>query len=220
MKKLFITLAGLLLVGAGCANPFGQALPPGPPPGGNALTAEQKRSCGITAQVTEGPYYVSGAELLKDGNLNYTGLPGNPLKITGHVYEGLDDSKPLKDATVSIWQADNAGNYHPNGNGPITKYEMSQIALRGYVVTDENGAYSFTTIYPGEYEGRTRHIHVKVLAPGYTELTTQLIVPSLAGDKVTFDEDTVSQGLPNCHLLTIDASKTPATASFDFRLPK
>ncbi|HTK05045.1 MAG TPA: hypothetical protein VL500_05650 [Candidatus Eisenbacteria bacterium] len=222
ITKIVSIAASLLLIGAGCPDLFGQARPPGPPPGaaGNGLTAGQKRACGITAQVTEGPYYVSGAELLKDGNLNYAGLPGSPLKITGHVYEGLDDTKPLKDAIVNVWQADNAGNYHPNGNGQITKYETKQIALRGHVVTDENGAYEFTTIYPGEYAGRTRHIHVKVLAPGYTELTTQLIVPSLSGDKIGFDDDSVSQGLPNCHLLTIDTSKTPATASFDFRLPK
>jgi len=223
MKKTALIAASLLFVGAGCADLFGQAprqAPPGGGPGGNGLTAEQKQVCGLTTSVTEGPYYVSDTAALKDGELNYTGLPGNPLKITGHVYQGLDDTKPLADAVVDVWQADNAGSYHPNANGPATKFEAKDIALRGHVVTDENGAYEFTTIYPGEYEGRTRHIHIKVRAPGYTELTTQLIVPSLASDAVTFDKDTVSQGLPNCHLLTIDASKTPTTASFDFRLPQ
>jgi hypothetical protein len=34
--------------------------------------------------------------------------------------------------------------------------------LRGYQVTDDNGTVRFTTVYPGWYEGRAIHIHVKV----------------------------------------------------------
>jgi protocatechuate 3,4-dioxygenase beta subunit len=34
--------------------------------------------------------------------------------------------------------------------------------LRGYQMTDGNGTVQFTTIYPGWYEGRAIHIHVKV----------------------------------------------------------
>jgi protocatechuate 3,4-dioxygenase beta subunit len=121
-------------------------------------------------------------------------------------------------AIVEIWHADNAGSYHPNGNGPASRYQPSEIALRGYVKTDAQGAYRFTTIYPGEYTGRTRHIHFKIKSEGKPELTTQLIVPSQPGDTSSFDEDTISQCLPNCHLLNIDAATTPASASFDFRL--
>lgn len=80
------------------------------------------------------------------------------------------------------------------------------------------GAYKFTTFYPGEYSGRTRHIHIKIKAEGKAELTTQLIIPSLSGDQLTFDEDTISKGLPTCHLLKIDTAGTPQKASFDFRL--
>jgi protocatechuate 3,4-dioxygenase beta subunit len=34
--------------------------------------------------------------------------------------------------------------------------------LRGYQVTDDNGTVRFITIYPGWYQGRAIHIHVKV----------------------------------------------------------
>jgi protocatechuate 3,4-dioxygenase beta subunit len=34
--------------------------------------------------------------------------------------------------------------------------------LRGYQITDNNGTVEFTTVYPGWYEGRAIHIHVKV----------------------------------------------------------
>ena len=182
------------------------------------LSVTEKAVCGITAEVTEGPYYVSGTKELTNGDLNYTKLSGDFLTISGHVYEGLDNTKPLKNAKVEIWHADNSGSYHPNSNGATTKYTADQIALRGYVMTDSEGKYSFTTIYPGEYSGRTRHIHIKVLADGFKELTTQLIL-SLSGDDISFDDDTVSQGLPTCHLLSVQG-KEVASANFDFRLAR
>ncbi len=37
-----------------------------------------------------------------------------------------------------------------------------QTWLRGYQVTDSAGLAAFTTIYPGWYNGRTIHIHVRV----------------------------------------------------------
>ena len=80
---------------------------------GKALTAAEKPTCGITAEVTEGPYYVSGTAEFKDGNVNATNLPGDPLQISGHVYEGLDNSKPVANAVTEIWHTDTAGYYHP-----------------------------------------------------------------------------------------------------------
>ena len=187
------------------------------PPDVKALSAADKANCGLSVEVTEGPYYVSGTSAVKEANLNSTGLPGTPITVSGHVYEGLDNSKPVANATIEIWHADASGSYHPNANGAVTKYKPEDIALRGVVTTDANGAYSFNTIYPGEYTGRTRHIHFKI-TNGAKTLTTQLIIPSLSGDKITFDEDTIAKGLPNCALLKFDTSAIPQTASFDFRL--
>jgi protocatechuate 3,4-dioxygenase beta subunit len=188
------------------------------PPGGVTLTAAEKAACGITAEVTEGPYFVSGTRALVDGNLNYDNLKGTLIAISGHVYQGLDNSKPVANAKIEIWHTDSAGAYHPNGNGPTTNYGATEISLRGFVMTDAQGAYRFTSIYPGEYSGRTRHIHIKVTPAGGVTMTSQLIIPSLQGDAVTFDEDTVSKGLPTCHVVNFDKSKTPEEAIFDFRL--
>ena len=189
-------------------------------PAGKTLTAVEKKNCGITAEVTEGPFFVSGTGALADGNLNFSNLPGDPLSISGHVYDGLDTAKPLSNAKVEIWHADNSGSYHPNGNGPTTNYKPEEIALRGFVLTDATGAYRFTTVYPGEYSGRTRHIHFKINAAGFPELTSQLIMPAKPGDALTFDDDTVSKGLPDCQLLKVDTSTTPASANFDFHVSK
>jgi protocatechuate 3,4-dioxygenase beta subunit len=204
-----VLVAGAVLGGAVyLAKPF-QAGP---------LAAAAKDACGLTAKATEGPYHVSEMPELKDGNLNFTKLPGVPIEISGHVYDGLDAARPLANAAVEIWHADSDGSYHPNGNGPASNYRPEELALRGFVLTDAEGRYRFDTIYPGEYSGRTRHIHFKVRAPGKPELTTQLIVPAKPGDTLTFDDDDIAEGLPNCQLLTVDETSTPAKATFDFRL--
>lgn len=48
------------------------------------------------------------------------------------------------------------------------------------VKTDGAGRYTFTSIYPPSYGNRPRHIHVKVRADGFEELTTQIY---FKGDK-------------------------------------
>ena len=106
----------------------------------------------------------------------------------------------------------------PMAMAAASNYKPEEIALRGVVLTDAEGRYRFTTIYPGEYSGRTRHIHFKIRATGKSELTTQLIVPAKPGDTLTFDDDDIAEGLPNCQLLTLDETTSPAKATFDFRL--
>jgi protocatechuate 3,4-dioxygenase beta subunit len=77
--------------------------------------------------------------------------------------------KPIAHALLDFWQADSNGNYDNSG-----------FKLRGHQYTDNQGRFSLDTIVPGEYPGRTRHIHVKVEAPGKPELTTQLYFPGEA----------------------------------------
>jgi protocatechuate 3,4-dioxygenase beta subunit len=208
--------AGAILAAAGGAalavlRPFG-----GPPR--RVLTAAEKNACALTVEATEGPFHVSGVAELADGNLNATGLPGEPIEVSGRVLEGLDDNKLLAGAEVEIWHAASDGNYYPNGSGPASRYRPEEIALRGFVKTDTQGRYRFASIYPGEYTGRVRHFHFKVRAPGKPELTTQLIVPARPGDRLTFDTDDIAEGLPNCQLLAVDETVQPARASFDFRI--
>ncbi len=215
--RRFFLLAGAAFaaVGGASAMLFRPFL--GPPPH-RVLTAAEKASCGLTVEATEGPYHVTGITELLNGNLNYTGLPGQALEVSGYVFDGIDDSKPLANAVVEIWHADSDGSYHPNGNGAASRYQPDEIALRGYVLTDSQGRYSFRTIYPGEYTGRTRHLHFRIAAPGKPDLVTQLIVPARPGDRLNFDTDDIAEGLPNCQLLVLDQTVTPAKASFDFRV--
>ena len=89
--------------------------------------------------------------------------------IAAAGYEGFvlsTSCQPVARALVDFWQCDDAGNYDNSG-----------FRLRGHQFTDAAGKYRLETIVPGLYPGRTRHIHVKVQAPGRAVLTTQLYFP-------------------------------------------
>jgi len=119
---------------------------------------------------------------------------------------------------VEIWHADTAGGYHPNSNGDASQYTAGQLALRGYVLADENGHYEFTSIYPGYYQGRTRHIHVRASATGFGGVTTQIIVPSKPGDGTTPADDMIAQSLPASYKVVFTDNNGVPETTFDFHL--
>ncbi|NNE97779.1 MAG: hypothetical protein HKN25_02030 [Pyrinomonadaceae bacterium] len=127
--------------------------------------------CGFTDSATEGPFFVSSSR--ESVNINFTKLPGKPMNVNGIVYGGKNGETPVANAKIEVWHADKDGIYYPTGDGDISDYKASEIALRGHVFTNEKGEYSFYSIEPGLYPGRRRHIHYKIIAKGHRELTTQ-----------------------------------------------
>ena len=121
-----------------------------------------------TIAQTEGPYYKAGAP--ESANLVTDGMPGTRLTLTGYVVD--TSCAPIANARVETWQADSTGAYDNTG-----------YTLRGWVTTDAVGRFTIETIVPGEYPGRTEHVHVKITPPGGATLTTQLYFPgSTAND--------------------------------------
>ncbi|TAG47200.1 MAG: hypothetical protein EAZ30_10420 [Betaproteobacteria bacterium] len=128
-----------------------------------------------TPRDTEGPFYpvdwtgeVDG-DLISVGGKHYS--QGTSLLLLGRVLgvNGL----PIVGARVEIWQVDATGRYrHPNDDGerPLKR------GFQGFgrVLTDPQGAYRFRTIKPIAYQSRPAHIHFRVAAKGYKELTTQM----------------------------------------------
>ena len=66
---------------------------------------------------------------------------------------------------VDIWHCDALGEYS-GVNGTTTTF------LRGVQLTDAKGVARFATIYPGWYQGRATHIHMKVHIGGKAAGTT------------------------------------------------
>ncbi|MCS0639078.1 dioxygenase [Streptomyces sp. LP05-1] len=115
-----------------------------------------------TPPQTEGPYFKPNSP--ERASLLEPNTVGTRLTVTGYVF-GLD-CRPLAHVLLDFWQADNNGAYDNTG-----------FRFRGHQFTDANGAYTLTTIVPGLYPGRTRHIHVKAQAPNQPILTSQLYFP-------------------------------------------
>lgn len=121
----------------------------------------------LTPAQTEGPYYKSNSP--ERASLIEPGMGGTKLIVTGYVL--TKDCQPLAKAMLDFWQADDQG-----------AYDNAGYRLRGHLFTDETGHFTLETILPGEYPGRTEHIHVKVQASNGPILTTQLYFPGVAAN--------------------------------------
>jgi protocatechuate 3,4-dioxygenase beta subunit len=123
------------------------------------------QTCGIaTPRQTEGPFYTPNTP--KRISLVEPGSKAPRLVVLGTVLSA--DCKPVPNALLDFWHSDERGEYDNRG-----------FRYRGHQFADAQGRYRLETIVPAEYPGRTRHIHVKVQAPGGRILTTQLY---FAGD--------------------------------------
>jgi protocatechuate 3,4-dioxygenase beta subunit len=131
-----------------------------------------------------GPYFVDNKLRRSDIRADSSGgaaRAGIPLELTIRIVEVGSGGRctPYEGAAVDIWHCDAEGEY--SGVGSDTDF------LRGYQVTDANGAVTFRTIFPGWYRGRAIHIHLKVRTyDGATETyeyTSQLF----------FSETTIAQ---------------------------
>jgi protocatechuate 3,4-dioxygenase beta subunit len=121
----------------------------------------------LTPVQTEGPYYTPNSP--EKASLIEPGMGGTKLLVTGYVL--TTDCQPIAKAWLDFWQADDQG-----------VYDNAGYRLRGHLFTDETGRYTLETIVPGEYPGRTPHIHVKVQPPNGSILTSQIYFPGVAAN--------------------------------------
>jgi protocatechuate 3,4-dioxygenase, beta subunit len=154
-----------------------------------ALTLAQERRVGTPRQ-TEGPFYPT--DWSGDADNDLVVVQGEQAKAMGlvtHVQGRVLDlaGQPISGAVVEIWQCDAHGIYrHPRDERGTRRHDAA-FQGRGRSTSDGAGRYSFRTIRPVAYPGRTPHIHFKVLAPGRSPLVTQMYVlgePQNARDSV------------------------------------
>ncbi len=112
-----------------------------------------------TPQQTAGPYYMEGAPV-RD-RLMEPGDHGIPLLVSGQVVD--TEERYVQDAKIEIWHADSGG-----------QYDLDGFRYRAQIPVDQKGIYKFSTVLPGNYGGRPRHIHYKISAQNYRPLITQL----------------------------------------------
>ncbi|MFJ9680220.1 carbohydrate-binding protein [Streptomyces sp. NPDC101194] len=151
---------------------------------------------GPTHEQIEGPYFKPNSPLRT--SLVTGSTPGVRLTVSGYVFGRA--CKPIPGVLLDFWQADTNG-----------AYDMGGYAFRGHQFTDRSGAFTLTTIVPGLYPGRTRHIHVKAQAPGSGILTTQLYFP----DEPRNNTDTL---FDPALLMNVRAVGSAEEGTFDFVL--
>jgi protocatechuate 3,4-dioxygenase beta subunit len=132
-------------------------------------------ACAVTPNETIGPY-PSLLDLFRSDIRE--GKGGTQLDLTITVVNTPSSCAPLNGVNVEIWQCDASGNYSQYGS------ERAQTYLRGMQTTNAAGQVTFTTIYPGWYQGRATHIHVEVTRNGQSLKVTQIAFPDSTNAEV------------------------------------
>src|SRR5947208_4964326 len=182
-RRSLARLGGLVVTAAS-----GGSLLAGTAEGGNAAIETGAAQCVLTPELTEGPYYIAGEKVRRDIR---DGHPGTLLTLRLTVLNAAT-CRPIKGAAVDIWHADAAGNYSGFGAGA-----GSRTFMRGIQRTDKNGVAIFTTVYPGWYQGRAVHIHVKVHVGGNVVHTGQLFFPDALTETVYKAAPYAARGNPD-----------------------
>jgi protocatechuate 3,4-dioxygenase beta subunit len=129
-------------------------------------------ACAVAPSETLGPY-PSLADFIRSDIRE--GKSGVTLTLTISVVNVNNNCAAVANATVDVWQCDAEGHYSQyaqqgyNGTGATF--------LRGIQLTNGSGQATFTTVYPGWYQGRATHIHVEILENGASRKVTQIAFP-------------------------------------------
>lgn len=133
-------------------------------------------SCSVIPEETGGPYPGDGTNSNSSGVVNVltqtgvvrsdirssfngaTGVAaGVPLTIKLQVVNTNGSCAALDGYAIYLWHCDRDGNYSLYSSGVTT-----QNYLRGVQATDSSGILTFTSIFPGCYDGRVPHVHFEV----------------------------------------------------------
>lgn len=139
-------------------------------------TTTASTSCSIIPEETGGPYPADGTNssngkvanalllsgiVRKDIRWSVAGASGVamgvPLTVRLKLVNVADNCAAASGATVYLWHCDRDGNYSMY-SGAIS----AENYLRGVQEADADGYVSFTTIFPGCYDGRMPHVHFEV----------------------------------------------------------
>jgi protocatechuate 3,4-dioxygenase alpha subunit len=150
-----------------------------------------------TTWQTVGPYFRIGLEHLNTLRIASPEDRGEHVTVEGRVLDG--NGKPVSDAVIEIWQADEKGEY--SGTSGFRGF--------GRTPTDAEGRFAFSTIKPGAVSGpggRTQapHLAVRLMMRGLLkDLVTRMYFPN-----EDLESDPVLQLVPESRRATLVARRT------------
>jgi protocatechuate 3,4-dioxygenase beta subunit len=188
-------------------------------------------ACTLTTEQEEGPYYVDYGKVRSDITEGKVGVPLHLRVALMHAKHCTPLSNATLDIwhcdAEGIYSGFTAmkgggpggpegprrpGGFPPgpppDGFGPPPPMRGGHHAmdatrfLRGIQATDSTGMVEFVTIYPGWYEGRAIHIHLKVHTGGRVVHTGQLFFPEETTSRVAQLQPYVKHR--DTHLTTLD----------------
>ncbi len=116
-----------------------------------------------TSSQTVGPYLHIGLTWLNTDNLVPQGSTLAPIKVSGSMVDG--DGKPIFDAVVEVWQANERGRYAHPGDARADVPLTPGFSGFGRIPTNAEGRFAFTTVKPGRVpgpEGRLQAPHLNL----------------------------------------------------------
>jgi len=140
-----------------------------------STTTSTNAACVVTPSETAGPY-PSRADFIRSDIRE--DRQGTALTLTITVVNASSACAAVANADVEIWHCDVAGDYSQYGSATARTF------LRGIQTTSAAGQVTFTTIYPGWYQGRATHIHAEVTVGGRSVKVTQVAFPESVNNAV------------------------------------
>jgi protocatechuate 3,4-dioxygenase beta subunit len=171
-RRMIRLMAGVGLVPLAGCTADGKPSAPAPDAAPDSASA-----CAEIPQETAGPFPgdgSNGVNVLKESGVVRSDITrsfgdsagdsaggtaeGVPLTVTLTVVDAASGcGTPKRGAAVYVWHCDRAGDYSLYSEG-VTEENY----LRGVQETDATGRATFTSIFPGCYQGRWPHLHFEV----------------------------------------------------------
>jgi protocatechuate 3,4-dioxygenase beta subunit len=170
---------------------------------------------------TAGPFPGDGSQGSQYNLLDDSGIVRTDIRSslgTGNVAEGTlltvqlqlvnsnGECAPLAGYAVYLWHCDREGRYSMYSNG-VTQEDY----LRGVQEADSQGMVTFTSVFPGCYDGRWPHIHFEIypsLAVATNAAnkihTSQLAFPEATCREVYSSDASYSQSVSNLSRVSLE----------------
>jgi protocatechuate 3,4-dioxygenase beta subunit len=175
LRWIFAGAASVPLYGCGGGNTGDMGITPVTTTT-TATTAPTSAACSVIPEETGGPYPADGTNTVngrlanalalsgivrKDIRWSFAGAEGVamgvPLTIRLKLVNVAASCGTASGAAVYLWHCDRDGNY-----SMYSSAIQGENYLRGVQEADADGYVTFTTIFPGCYDGRMPHVHFEV----------------------------------------------------------
>ncbi|KAF9876886.1 extracellular dioxygenase [Colletotrichum karsti] len=158
------------------------------------IFATRDDGCVLSAESTEGPFYVEGEHVRWALWDNESGIP---MYLDLQIID-TETCEPVPDIWVEVWHANATGIYSGvisgyNGAGEDDPDNAFTTFHRGIQKTNAEGAVWFGTNFPGFYSNRTPHVHIMTHAEGTEALANDTVQNNVAthAGQMFFDQGLV-----------------------------